>query len=122
MTVLELPIPPSTNKLFRNVPGVGRVKTSEYVRWSKSALMTMVVQKPKPVKGSVRVEITCRRVSRRRDIDNIIKPTLDILVRGGLIEDDRHVISVTAEWVDRPPGRLGEVEVQILEVANADVH
>jgi Holliday junction resolvase RusA-like endonuclease len=113
-------MPPSTNALFRNVKDVGRVKSTPYKRWVKTAMVSMLPQRPKPIAGRVTVEITCRTNS-RRDIDNIIKPVLDLLVRSELIEDDRMVQKVSAEWVDRPVGRFGEVEVLITEAGDAGI-
>ncbi len=37
MIVYRLPAPPSVNNLFRNVPGKGRVRSSEYVAWCEAA-------------------------------------------------------------------------------------
>ena len=36
---------------------------------------------------------------KRRDIDNIIKPISDLLVRMNIVSDDSEMVSVTARWV-----------------------
>lgn len=44
------------------------------------------------------------------DIDKLVRSTLDALVQGGLLEDDRHVVQLTAskQWagVDETPGAI----------------
>lgn len=35
---IDLPLPPSVNALYRNVPGRGRVKTALYKRWHAVAV------------------------------------------------------------------------------------
>lgn len=52
------------------------------------------------IKGLVCIEYDffCKNYS-RRDVDNMIKPLQDILVKHGVIEDDRNIISFTAtKW------------------------
>lgn len=98
---LTLPIPPSANTIFRNVPGRGRVKTAAYVKWrADAALGLRVIQKAGHIDGPVAIHIRVKRLRKNSDIDNRIKPTLDALVEAGVIEDDRHVQRVSAEWAD----------------------
>ena len=40
----DLPLPPSVNGCFANVPGKGRVRTAQYRAWRKQALASIEVQ------------------------------------------------------------------------------
>ena len=51
---------------------------------------------------------------RRRDIDNILKATLDALQHGGAYEDDSQIKSLHVEMVAPQPGKPGMVEVCIM--------
>lgn len=91
--VLNLPLPPSTNKLYANVPGQGRVRTREYRRWSIAALNYSWLSKPQGgfprFEGAFDIQITVA-LKMRGDIDNRIKPLLDFLASAGIIENDKH--------------------------------
>ena len=96
----NLPTPPSTNNLYSNVRGVGRVKTKEYNAWMVEAGWALKAAKPRPVAGNVDVQLRVP-LDKRRDIDNFCKATLDILVRHKVIDDDRHVMRLEVEREDR---------------------
>jgi Holliday junction resolvase RusA-like endonuclease len=91
--VLNLPLPPSVNALFANVPGRGRVRTKVYRTWSKTALDFAWLSKPQGgfprFDGAFDVQITVA-LKMRGDIDNRIKPLLDFLASAGIIENDKH--------------------------------
>lgn len=101
MTVIHLPLCPSTNHLFAG-NGARRYRTPEYNAWILEAGLQLNRQKPVPVKGKVRllIEVEEPKTARATDVTNRIKAGEDILVRHGLIEgdDQRYVRSVTAEW------------------------
>lgn len=85
---LSLPLPPSVNALYRNLPHRGRVKTSAYKSWQAEAALAY-----KPTGGfpdAVGVQIILPH-DRRSDCDNRVKPLLDFLVIHGVIRDDRYV-------------------------------
>jgi Holliday junction resolvase RusA-like endonuclease len=42
---LRIPMPPSVNSAYTNVPGVGRVKTKEYREWIKNCKKHLLTQK-----------------------------------------------------------------------------
>lgn len=90
--VVELPMPPSLNNAFRNVPGKGRVKTDRYAAWHRDAVIAIFAQvrADRRVPGRVCVRIDLPEAC-RMDIDNAIKPLLDALVASRRIDDDRHV-------------------------------
>lgn len=99
--VIQLPMPPSTNRLFFNVVA-GRVKTPEYQDWIKEAQALIAIQRPPKIKGRVRlfIEVAEPKTARRMDCTNRIKASEDILVTTGIIEgdDQRYVRGVTVEW------------------------
>lgn len=98
MILLRLPIPPSSNHLFANIPGKGRVKTSAYRGWIKEAGWVLQAQRHDEIAGPVKVSIAVRRESSRSDIDNRIKALLDLLVRHHVIGDDRMVEELYVRW------------------------
>lgn len=97
--VLTMPLAPSINSCTRNVYGKGRANTTIYNKWIKAAGWEINAQTFCRMGGKVAVTILCPRVA-RADIDNQIKPTLDLLVKMNVIDDDQHVEQVTARWVD----------------------
>lgn len=99
--ILSLPFPPSTNHLFSNKFS-GRGKTEKYKAWIRDAGWTVKAQVGgKKLIGQWSAEITAFRPDkRRRDIDNVIKPVCDLLVRIGVVPDDCEMQSVTARWAD----------------------
>lgn len=77
--------PPSTNQLYRNVPGRGRVVTREYQAWRDLAGR---LGAPWPWYGDDKsnrqrweITIAAHALSHRRDLDNLIKPTVDLVAR-----------------------------------------
>ena len=88
---LVLPIPPSTNNLFRSGSRGGRYKTEAYKAWLDAAGWEIKLQRPPALHPPLR---TCLKVlveapvGQNRDIDNLLKPVLDVLVKMGVIADD----------------------------------
>jgi len=95
-----IPIPPSTNALYRNVQGRGRVKTQRYLTWQRAAGNAIAAQETHPIHGDVEVSIFVPR-DNRRDIDNYCKATLDLLVMHKLIDDDRYITVLHVTKLDR---------------------
>ena len=48
--------------------------------------------------GATDIELLIDQPNKRSDVDNRIKPVLDLLVQHEVIDDDRHVNSVKARW------------------------
>ena len=89
----SLPVPPSANALFTYRAGSRqRIKTDAYRAWITEAGWGVARSGALSDRHKrVRVEIDLP-FDRRRDIDNGIKPVLDLLVRHSIVKDDR--------WVD----------------------
>lgn len=114
MTQLHLPFPPSANRLWRNVPGKGTLKSREYREWLERAANWLVGQRYAEFPGAYRLRIVATPPDRRgRDIDNLIKPVSDLLKMAGIVADDKYARFVSAEWSDSPPAKPGQVIVTL---------
>lgn len=117
---LILPLPPSANSLFIQC-GRKRVLSSDYRAWRLIAGTQLVQQMPagarqRPaVAGPVSVDIALP-LKMRGDIDNRIKPLLDLLVEHDVMPDDHHVhaLSVARKVVER---QSAVVTVRTVETA-----
>lgn len=96
----SIPYPPSANRIWRQ--GQGRVhKSKEYQDWLALAAWEIRAQLgPKkvitePFKLTIRVNRPDRR---KRDLDNLLKPILDLLGHYGLIENDSLCHWIDARW------------------------
>lgn len=98
---LELPLPPSVNAMFRNVKGVGRVKTREYLDWAGHAGWVLRSQNHGHMPGRVVILISAERPNAGADIDNRIKALFDLLVKHKVIEDDSKVVGFCAAWAPK---------------------
>lgn len=108
---LVMPPPISTNNLFANVPGRGRVKTKAYSAWQKAARYTLQCQHLP--RFTVPVEITIyvgEEGVGNMDSDNTAKAIIDAIKTANVIKDDsrKWVRRSSAEWV---PGMRGCVVV-----------
>ena len=114
--VIELPAPPSTNHLFRNVPGVGRVKSTKYKKWIKATKNT-VLRLNSPIAYPVGIELTLvGKWNRQRDGENILKPIVDALVANRVLASD-NLTCVTGEvWRYEPGPGEPRVRVRLVEL------
>lgn len=87
---LALPLPPSANHLFATVKR-GRVKSRAYTDWIKEAGYTAGWRRlvadgsdSPPWEAFLRVY----GLPRRRDLDNVIKPTIDLAVQMTGLQDN----------------------------------
>ncbi len=105
MITLKLPMPPSVNALYRNVPKVGRVKTQRYLTWFRAASNELRAQRPKKVRGEYVMTIFVERPDRRkRDLFNLPKAIEDLLVAHGVVEDDHLVVDGRVVWAGEGKG------------------
>ncbi len=96
----SVPVPPSLNMCFRNVPGRGRVRTAEYKAWLEEAGYLLASQRPGRVMGPYQAIIRLPE-KLNGDIDNRAKAVLDLMVKHKITPDDRHLHKLT---IERTPG------------------
>lgn len=108
-----LPTPPSTNHLFKNVRGVGRVKASHYDDFLRMGVAAIRRQGIGKISGHVVAVIGVERMSDRADIDNRLKALLDTIVTAEVIDDDSLITALAIAWL---PKANGLAHVSILPV------
>lgn len=84
---------------FRSGKSVRSVKSKEYIKWFEEQIISTANKHS----GNVEVEIKIHfRDKRKRDIDNFLKPCLDLLTKKGIIKDDSLIdkISIEKSFVD----------------------
>jgi Holliday junction resolvase RusA-like endonuclease len=97
---LTLPLPPSTNNLFKTVQHGGRAKTGSYRDWIKTAGWNIEQLQIAPLRG--RYELTIMLpAAMRGDISNRIKAVEDLLVAHRLTDDDSRCDAVIARRHER---------------------
>jgi len=112
---IALPGPISTNNLFRNVPGKGRVATSQYAAWKKRADQCIGAHTPVP-RFTLPVEITLfvgENGVGQMDSDNTAKAYIDALKNAGVIRDDsrKWLRRSEAVWVPGMAGCVARISV-----------
>jgi crossover junction endodeoxyribonuclease RusA len=102
--LIFLPYPPSANRLWRS--GRGRVyRSAEYNSWLKEAGFSILAQNPPKIAGHYKIFIEAARPDkRRRDLDNIAKASMDVLVSLGVIQDDSFAQEIGIRWVETGDG------------------
>ncbi len=107
---LMLPFPVSTNNLF-----AGRTKrfpSRRYRAWREEAGLALAAQRPLP-SFSEPVEVTLsigKPDRRKRDLDNLFKAPLDLLVEFGVLADDHLVHRLSAKWLPDVVGCRVEIK------------
>lgn len=106
----KIPTPPSTNTLFANIPGKGRIKSDRYRTWRNAAGWEVQAQKPARIKGPVHLTYTYEEGATRADLGNLEKAATDMLVDLGIIDGDgpKVVRSIKLQW-GAGPGMTVEV-------------
>jgi crossover junction endodeoxyribonuclease RusA len=113
MTTFNLPLPISTNALFFNKKGKGRIKTPEYRAWIEEAGWEIKRQHVPSFNGPVSLAYELSTKS-RMDLPNCEKGVTDLLVAMGIIPDDspKYVRGVVLSWSSEVEG----VRVTVSEV------
>lgn len=89
---LRLPWPPTLNSNTLPTMTGGRILTPEHKTFRAEVAYAVYQAKIPKLYGKLRVSIVAHPPDNRpRDLDNIVKPTLDAMQRAGAIENDRHV-------------------------------
>jgi crossover junction endodeoxyribonuclease RusA len=105
----ELPYPPSLNGIWRGGKGGRHYLSLKYRQWRDEAgLLAKSQAKGKRIAGPYAIQIdVVRPDKRRRDLDNLIKVSLDLLANIGVTDDDCECQYIEAKWVEiGPPLRL----------------
>lgn len=111
-------MPPSTNGLRKSFIKGGKVmsvKTDQYAAWLEAALWEIAAQRPRKITGPYTLAVAAQRhwrSKRARDIDNILKPLSDAVVKAGVVEDDSLAESVSARWDDDLGGKAVVIIIQ----------
>ncbi len=109
MTTLTLPWPPSTNRLWRHWRG--RTLLSAEGRAYRAAVAKVCLESRCTRLGGVSVGLrieTWQPDRRRRDLDNLLKATLDALTHAGVYDDDSQIddLRIRRAGIDREAPRL----------------
>jgi crossover junction endodeoxyribonuclease RusA len=74
-------------------------KSPEYTAWLEEAGWMVKAQTKLQISGKYIVHINANRPDkRRRDLDNLLKSTSDLLVKCKIVEDDSECQAIAAEW------------------------
>ena len=119
MTTFALSWPPSVNSMYNPVAG-RTIISKQYREWKEQAAAELLLQ---GVPGERQVG---PRASlwiyveppdyRRRDLDNLIKPVQDAIVRAGFIEDDSIIDQLHIQRLGVAPG--GRITFEIFRLPN----
>jgi crossover junction endodeoxyribonuclease RusA len=115
MIELTLPWPPSVNRYWRAFKG--RVIISAEGRAYRKAVADQVLiqRDAKHYGGKMKVEIEAWRPdNRRRDLDNLLKATLDACTHAGVWEDDANILDLRIYWAQKKGGFL-RVQVEKID-------
>lgn len=104
----HLPFPPTANTMWRHVRAGQHYLSERYRKWRDEAGKELIVQKVKKVRGPVRITIgLCPPTKTPWDIDNRIKPVLDLLVNCMILEEDNSEIVKEITAHVNMPGLIG---------------
>ena len=116
--MFTIPYPPSTNTLFRNVPGRGRVKTARYKTWMRAAKNEIMAQRaglgPFPIACPVDFTLEISLERKGSDLDNRLKAPIDALVAAGILQDDKFIARLSAAWSNMPKS-MARVELRLCQ-------
>jgi len=115
MIEITLPWPPSVNTYWRNFDG-RMIISARGREYRETVGDQMTLQKMvKHFKGQLKVEIEAFRPDkRRRDLDNLLKATLDGLAHAGVYEDDSQIVDLRIYWAKDIGGML-KIKIEELE-------
>lgn len=111
--VLQLPFPPSVNRIWRHVVILGRSATllskegREYRKRVEYAVLMANAQVNMTSRLAVSVEVYPPDL-RRRDLDNAFKGILDSLEHAGVFKDDSQIddLRIVRRDLCRPDGKV----------------
>ena len=98
--------PISVNKCWQG----RRFATKEYKEWTEQCLWELKKYK-RQVNKPYRISLIFYQ-NARQDIDAAIKMTLDVLVKAGLIEDDRYIMELNVRKIVSKENKRIEIEIE----------
>ena len=107
MIELTLPWPPSVNTYWRTFNGrmIISAKGREYRKAVADQVLIQRGAKHYAKKMVVEIE-AWRPDNRRRDLDNLLKATLDALAHAGVYKDDSQIVDLRIYWAEHIGGML----------------
>jgi len=102
---LDLPFPPSVNNLFANGAS-GRYPTQQYRDWQTNAGWKIQADRPGRCPGPVKITMVFEEKGGRRDLDNLAKAPIDILVKHSVIDGDHRSVvrEIHSSWSTKVQG------------------
>lgn len=98
MIELILPFPPSCNTYYRNIAGKTLISAAGRAYRGAVADQVLIQRAARLFIGRLHVVIVAHMPDkRRRDLDNLLKSTLDALTHAGVWADDSQIDSLTIE-------------------------
>ena len=117
--IFDLPYPPTVNTYWR-ANGNRRFISAAGKKFREAAFKIIKAADVIQIEGDCRVDVDLYLPDRRkRDIDNILKPILDILQLAGVIKDDCQVQELTVARLGLEKGGRARVKIQKNATANA---
>lgn len=119
---VDLPFPPSVNHYWRHSRGRHYIgpEGKQYGILVKLAVNTRLKRSGEPttpIAGPIVVDITAYPPDRRlRDLDNLLKATLDALQRAGVYADDHQIKEINLRW--GPVVKSGAMDVTLSPMVN----
>ena len=114
MNSAVIPVPPTANRLHGTNRKTGKkYLTTEQRKWRDGAGLLVKSCMRKMPKQTPLIVYLYADINHKRDLDNIIKPTLDMLQSAGIINDDRWVDKITAHRCCGSAERQGYMEMEI---------
>ena len=97
-----LPSVPSVNHLYANARNGGRRKTDRYRRWQNAMGWELKAQGMHKLKGAYTVMVLAAppQGKAKRDLDNMLKAILDLLVDVQIVEADEYpyCMGISIQW------------------------
>lgn len=109
-----IPMPPSVNNAFFNLPSGGRARTGKYNTWRNAAGWQIKAQAQRRVTGPVDITYTFEDGGTKADLGNLEKAATDLLVSLHLIDDDgpKVVRSIKLQW-----GQVDGLQIEVRRCA-----
>lgn len=121
--IVTLPWPPSTNQIWRNVAVGGKPRTllsEKGRRFRAAAAQQCLISRLAGMRLDGRLQVVllaCPPDRRARDLDNMLKATLDALTHAGVWLDDSQIDLLSVERAQVVKGGELRVTISVKEAA-----